>query len=181
MRRTPNQGSASDAFKNAIETVKTNIRWTQKNLDSIFNWLQTATLPPKVTWRLPGDLYPYHYNINIKPYFRVTERPESYDGSVDIMFMCLSNTNKLVFHSAGLTLINSTMSLSSTSDSQFQQPSVLPWSYDPVNSQVTMELSGGQMFRAGFNYTFSVSFTGIPSGNNLGFYRTTYNVNGQDR
>lgn len=43
IRRTPNLGVTTEAFKNAIETIKTNIRWTQKNLKTIQDWLMIAS------------------------------------------------------------------------------------------------------------------------------------------
>ena len=43
VRRTPNLGVTTDAFRNAIETIKTNIRWTKKNLQPIFQWLQDSS------------------------------------------------------------------------------------------------------------------------------------------
>ncbi len=41
--RTSNLGVAADAFKSAIETIRTNVRWTQKNVKSIYTWLQETT------------------------------------------------------------------------------------------------------------------------------------------
>ena len=45
--QTPNLGPASEAFKNAIETIETNIRWTDINLSAINKWL-TELAPRKL-------------------------------------------------------------------------------------------------------------------------------------
>jgi hypothetical protein len=109
----------------------------------------------------------------VKPYFKVTTRPETYDGAVKIHFRCDKDTDKLILHSIGLILDNSTLSLTGTGG--FLDYSNFPWKYDPVTSFLTIELEGGRMFRAGQTYTFSVEFQGRPQTNNLGFFRTSYN------
>lgn len=43
IKRTPNLGNAAEAFQNALETIQTNIRWTQKNMQPIFDWLKTES------------------------------------------------------------------------------------------------------------------------------------------
>ncbi|CAF0920546.1 unnamed protein product [Brachionus calyciflorus] len=40
IERAQDLGVAADAFKQAIEKINTNIRWKEKNLDSIHNWLK---------------------------------------------------------------------------------------------------------------------------------------------
>ena len=39
IKRTPNLGIASDAFKQSLENIKTNIRWIETNKNNINTWL----------------------------------------------------------------------------------------------------------------------------------------------
>lgn len=49
VKQTSNLGPAAEAFKNAIETIQTNIRWTQMNLKPIREWLAALPKPaPKL-------------------------------------------------------------------------------------------------------------------------------------
>jgi len=40
MQQNPDQGVATDAFKESIETINTNIRWMKTNFDSIAQFLE---------------------------------------------------------------------------------------------------------------------------------------------
>ena len=41
MQQNPDQGVATDAFKESIETINTNIRWMKTNFDSIAQFQST--------------------------------------------------------------------------------------------------------------------------------------------
>lgn len=138
-------------------------------------------MTPKVNHRLPDALYPLHYDITIQPYFRVTERPETYDGTVSILFKASRDTNKLVLHAKSLEITNTTLQLSSTTDTQFTQWNNFPWTYDPVTSFLIVDLGTDRTFRAGFNYTFRTSFKGRSESDNAGIFRASYEINGQTR
>lgn len=131
-------------------------------------------IPPTINWRLPTDLYPRHYDLTIQPYFRSSEEPMNYDGKVRIRFECMRDTNKLVFHSSGLSIDNASLAITNIDDFAFPSFSNFPWTYDSVTSQVTIQLTGGRMFKAGRNYMFSASYTARASSNNLGFYKSRY-------
>jgi aminopeptidase 2 len=134
---------------------------------------------PKVNHRLPDALYPTRYDIVIKPYFRVTERPENYDGSVSITFRASRDTNKLVLHARQLEIVNTTLQLSSTTDTQFAAWNGFSWTYDSVTSLLTVDLGNTRTFRSGFLYVFKTDFKGKSLSDNLGIYRTSYMDNGQ--
>ena len=87
-RNKNNLGLASDAFSQALENINTNIRWIEKNLQSVHEWLNTQINPIELTinYRLPKSLVPYHYALTIQPYFNVTVKPEYYLGMERIDF-----------------------------------------------------------------------------------------------
>lgn len=133
-------------------------------------------LEERVEYRLPTDLSPYLYDLTIQPYFKPTQMPETYDASIKIHFTCLNDTNKLVLHmnNQDLTINNSTLSLSSSTDASFTSLNNFQWSYDNITNFFKVILTGGRMFRANNNYTFTASFGGKIQANNVGFYRTSY-------
>lgn len=133
-------------------------------------------MEPQINYRLPDNFYPLRYEITVRPYFTVTTMPQTFDGYVKILFRCQTNTNKLVLHSIGLILDNSTLGMSASSlDSDNVPISNVPWKYDHVTSFLTFELPDGYMFRAGRSYTFYGSYQGRLQANNLGLFRTSYN------
>lgn len=119
-------------------------------------------------------MYPNRYDLTIQPYFRSIDEPMSYDGSVRIEFSCSKDTDKLVLHALELVPDNTTLSIVSINDASFAAFTRFPWTYDSVTSQLTIQLTGGRLFRAGRSYAFSVSFTNKPATNDLGFYKTSY-------
>ena len=66
---------------------------------------------------MPKNLVPYHYDLTIKPYFKVDEVPKFYDGHVIINFTCIEDTNKLVLNMKNLDL--NYMLINSDQDSDF--------------------------------------------------------------
>jgi hypothetical protein len=43
MTKYPDQGVASNAFKQSLETINGNVRWMSKNAESIGQWLSDNT------------------------------------------------------------------------------------------------------------------------------------------
>ena len=79
-RNQNNLGVATEAFSRALENINTNIRWLEKNLLSVHEWLDAQINPiePTINYRLPKNLVPFLYNLTIQPYFNVTQKPEYY-------------------------------------------------------------------------------------------------------
>lgn len=126
-----------------------------------------------VNYRIPDDLQPYLYDLTFKMYFKPDEMPEYYDGTAMIHFTCVKSTSKLVLHARELEISNSTLSLTSESDSAFTTMTNFPWTYDPITHLLTVDLKT-QTFKPNLNYTFSVSFKGFTTDDRIGFYRTAY-------
>ena len=136
--------------------------------------INTIVEPP-VSYRLPKNLVPYHYDLTIQPYFSVTEVPEYFMGQVAIHFRCVQPTHKFVIHMKDLEVYNSTIKISSSTDADFSELKGLKWDYDAETSFLTISLlSEGQVFRAGNNYTFESEYKGFSKNDNIGFYRTLY-------
>jgi aminopeptidase N len=92
---------------------------------------------------------------------------------VKISFTCLVDTYKLALHSRLLDINNSSLQLTSLTDSAFAPMSNFKYMYDSITHILTVDL-GNQMFRANNNYTFSASFRGYTRDDNMGFFRSSY-------
>ena len=79
-RNRNNLDVATEAFSRALENINTNIRWLEKNLRSVHEWLDAQINPiePIINYRLPKSLVPFYYNLTMQPYFNVTQKPEYY-------------------------------------------------------------------------------------------------------
>ena len=124
-------------------------------------------------YRLPKDLKPSNYLIDIKPYFNSTTKPEYFEGKVTIDFECLKDTSVLVLHMNNLELNNSTLVITST-DSNYVSPKNFVYTYDTETHFFTATFPNSQSFKANNKYSFSVEFKGYLKDDNLGFYRTSY-------
>jgi aminopeptidase N len=112
--------------------------------------------------------------LTIQPFFKPDEQPETFNGTVRIDFECNKTTNKLVMHMIDIRLDNSTIKISSQTDTQFSEVSPA-WTYDNVTNFLTFELD--KPFTAGYNYSFQVSYEGQVRSDLTGFYRTYYEDN----
>lgn len=125
---------------------------------------------------MPSDLSPTHYDLTIQPYFKPTDPPEMYKAWIAIDFTCTHETDKLVLHmnAVNLKLDNSTLKLTSSSDSSFGAWEEFAWSWDSVTSFFTVRLEQARRFRVGQEYRFEVAFEGKIQDNLVGFYRSSY-------
>jgi hypothetical protein len=126
---------------------------------------------PLPNYRLPKNLVPYHYDLTIKPYFKVDEIPRFYDALVVINFTCVHETNKLTLNMKNLEL--SHMVLTSESDSVFKMVRNISWTYDHESTFFTADF-GDRSFKKNTNYSFAVKFRGFTDSDNIGFYRSSY-------
>lgn len=130
---------------------------------------------------MPKDLTPTLYEMTLKPYFKVETMPEYYDTTLDLHFTCVSQTNKLVLHMKNLQINNSSLKITSSTDSQFKEVKEFPWSHD-VEADFFIAEFPTNPFRPGNSYTFSIEFRGFLLSDERGFYRTYYNdSNGNQR
>jgi len=202
-RNQNNLGGATEAFSQALENINTNMRWKEKNLQLVHEWLSEQINPivvePTINYRLPKSLVPYHYDLLIQPFFRATEKPEYYEcvERIDFRYLlnnnkvfmftplslsltslkssrCVADTDKFVLHMKNLDIKNNTLKIVSDS---FGTIANFVWSYDNETSFLTVDLSSvtpKRTFLANNNYSFYAEFKGYITDDLLGFYRTSY-------
>ena len=113
----PNLGSGARAMEQAIENCKANIKWMERNEGPISEWLTEVTSgpiepPEPIDVRLPLNVYPLHYNLELKPDFYGPD-PEafSFEGKVEVFVECRVATNRIVLHVNKLTIEEGTVRL----------------------------------------------------------------------
>ncbi len=117
---------------------------------------------------------PYFYEIALDVDFnRTTKNYFEYKGAVKISFACLNSTRSLVFHVDNLKIENSSLRLESPSDASFTHVDAFYWTND-YERQFFIANFTRPLFKAGHNYTLSLSYTGYLKDDNAGFYRSSY-------
>lgn len=172
--RHPDLGSASLDFRKTIEIVKTNVRWMNKNFNTISDWLKVKTKESKMVtkYRLPSQLRPIAYDIFLQPYFTSTKAPESFLGKIRIDFNCSEDTNRLVLHMKDLVLNGSTLMVSSITDTNYMTLRNFTYCYDDDAEVFLADFV--QVFRRNHVYSFYVDFMGSLTNDNKGLYRSSY-------
>jgi aminopeptidase N len=78
-------------------------------------------------------------------------------------------------HKLNLELFNSTIKITSKTDSQFGVYENLAWTYDPVTDFLTFTLN--KPFTIGNNYSFEASYKGLVNTDQVGIYKSFYTDN----
>ena len=177
----PNQGSAAREVKISRDKIKANINWLKLSYSSIEKFLiEFQPSIEKIDYRLPKNLVPYHYNSLVKPQFvNLVNNGYTYEGEVTISFRCIEDTNRLIFHINKLLIVNSTLKVTSLTDTPFTDIVGFSWTNDFERQFFVANLA--QTFKANNNYTVFVQFTGYLTDDNAGFYRSSYLDNNQQR
>ena len=179
----PNQGSAARDIRFSIDKIKANVKWMESSFASLSDWLangQTVVEQPKLDYRLPTDLLPSHYDVFVSFQFE-NEFDDSfpYDGEVKIDFRCIKDTSKLVLHIHDLDIDNSSLVLSSTTDSSFGVLREFNWYNDFTREFFVADLT--KQLKAGQNYSLSMKFIGYLTDDLRGFYRSSYMINNKEK
>ena len=89
----------------------------------------TITTPVKINYRLPTDLLPYFYDIEISLKYNNEELGDMFDGTVYIDVDCKKDTNKVILHIKELDIKNDTITITDKSNSSFELKN-LKWEHD---------------------------------------------------
>lgn len=139
----------------------------------------TTTAPPKINYRLPGDLKPYFYDISLSFKYVNEEVQEQFDGTSTISFECKKTTNKVVLHIKNLDIKNHTIKVVDNANPSFNFTDI-PWEHDEEREFFTALLPAN--LQASRNYTITIGYVGYLLQDNVGFYKSSYtNANGEKR
>ena len=129
--RGVSHGSADMELKVAVDSIRANVKWFARSYDSIARWLRTrqkeqndneqldqgveAVKAEGVDYRLPTNLRPLFYDLRLRPYIGFDYYDEkksfTFDGHLNLTFVCETPTDRIVMHSKFLTLNRSTIRL----------------------------------------------------------------------
>jgi aminopeptidase N len=140
------------------------------------NWFisnQNFQDSPKLNYRLPTDLLPFHYDVlSTFQFINVVNNGFPYTGETTISFSCKQTTSSLIFHINKLDIDNSSLSLKSLTDSNFNELKAFNWYNDFTRHFFIANLTS--QLKAGHNYTLTVKYVGYLTDDNAGFYRSSY-------
>ena len=123
--------------------------------------------------RLPRDLFPYHYDIDITPDFYRPEPPFPFNGTVSISFDCVQSTNVLTVNVYQLSVTSVTVSVSPDSETTPPTPTVTGWTIEEAADFLHIDVLNA--FLPGAKYIATISYTGFVSiGTGYGFYADSY-------
>ena len=123
--------------------------------------------PSVSNWRLPMNLKPIHYTIELKPdIYAKTETDFYTEGHVIIQIACIKSTQDILIHSYKLNISNISVVVSSVTIT------VLETSYDEENQMLTISLE--EKILEGSNLTLKIEFQGPLKNDLMGFYYSTY-------
>ncbi|XP_076080855.1 aminopeptidase N-like [Mytilus galloprovincialis] len=131
----------------------------------------TTTPPGSRSVRLPLNLYPVLYDLELQPFIYDRNPADFYfKGKVKIEMECRRSTNEIVLHSNKLNITTSSVTITPMS---FGQSIINPTiEFDTVNQFLILKTS--TQFIVGSIYTVYIEFTGPLLPDLAGFYQSSY-------
>lgn len=142
--------------------------WVIDSMPAGAKWLKKHLKKTTITnWRLPNDLKPMHYIIELKPDIYLENATDFYsEGWVKIEIACLNSTQNILLHSQMLNISNISVVVAS------EVIPVLETSHDDGNEMLTIRLA--KEIRESSNVTLKMEFRGPIKNDLMGLYYSTY-------
>lgn len=143
----------------------------------------TTSTPELLNYRLPIDLKPFFYELEIQAYIGPEEEYQdkafTYTGTNKMHFTCKKETNKIVFHALELVINGDDLVLTTDNQSIMQttikmNPKIV---YDEKMEYWTVTVE--ETLKADTNYTLKVPYSGKILTKMFGFYQASYQENGK--
>jgi hypothetical protein len=144
--------------------------------DLILNINSKANEP--INYRLPTNLKPTLYELTIKPYIgeNYNDKSFTFEGYVNISFICLNQTNKIILHAKDLFIRSTKLyEINNSYFSGISYNEILIDNnlyYDDIREFIIINLNKDCV--NGNNYVISINYTGVISNSLAGFYRSSY-------
>ena len=135
--------------------------------------MSTCPIKPINTakYRLPTNLKPYSYELEIKPYIGNFEMYQNksftFTGIVKIYFSCIEQTNEIVLHSKGLNITSVRLSINRNNVETTGE-----FAINTENDFLTIYTRS--MLQINTNYSIMIEFNGLILDKLYGFYRSSY-------
>jgi aminopeptidase N len=124
--------------------------------------------------RLPLDLIPVHYDLDIVPDFYDNEPPFEFLGTVAITFDCVTATSVLTVNSVRMDITDVGLSVSANSPISAADPVLTGFSLEPAADFLHINVESP--FEVGAQYMVAITFNGTVNSNNYqsGLYWDSY-------
>ncbi|XP_035165369.1 leucyl-cystinyl aminopeptidase isoform X2 [Oxyura jamaicensis] len=132
-------------------------------MELIYPLATNGKLFPWAKMRLPSDVVPLHYDLELQPNLTTLK----FSGSVKIVVNVLQVTRKIVLHSSGLNITKA--SLTSKGGSQAKPVELLEY---PLHDQIA--IMAPEALLVGQNYTVNIEYSSNLSDTYYGFYKISY-------
>ncbi|CAG2231963.1 ANPEP [Mytilus edulis] len=131
---------------------------------------QTTTPGSTRNVRLPLNLYPTLYDVELQPYMYEGDAKDFYfTGKVTIEMQCIKSTNEIVLHSNKLNISEQSIKVMQMGSGSQISHSV---EFDKVNQFLI--LKSNTQFMMGSNYSVFIEFRGPLTGDLAGLYLSSY-------
>ena len=152
---------------------------TTTTLSTTSTAVPTTTVPPEVqSARLPLDLIPIHYDVDIKADI-YTGNPKNFSksGHVRIHFECKNATDMITLHISGLTVTDGTIKLF-MADGVTPGPGIGNHTIDSRRQFLLISLTSPMT--SGMTYVVEMMYTGPLTRNLFGMYYSSFQRDGKD-
>uniref|UniRef100_A0A8C4QNE0 Aminopeptidase n=1 Tax=Eptatretus burgeri TaxID=7764 RepID=A0A8C4QNE0_EPTBU len=122
----------------------------------------TTPSQDQFSYRLPNNVIPIHYELELQPFLDLNDDAYNFSGKVKIFMQCTNSTSTLLVHSHKLQY-DGPISLT---DDEEQTLNVTP-GFDTKHQYLTLDVN----LTAGKSYTFAANFRGNLTNDLAGFYR----------
>jgi aminopeptidase N len=124
--------------------------------------------------RLPIELVPINYNLELRPDIYTGSPPFLFGGSVDIRFRCVDVTGIVYLNSVGLVI--ESVNISIAADSPVTGPDPIPIRWELDDGLEFFKLFLDDVLLVGAEYVITLTFSGTmnPPTNGFGLYWGSY-------
>ncbi|OXB83645.1 UNVERIFIED_CONTAM: hypothetical protein H355_015293 [Colinus virginianus] len=133
-----------------------------RTMELIYPLATNGKLFPWAKIRLPSDVVPLHYDLDLQPNLTTLK----FTGSVKIVVNVTQVTKKIVLHSSGLNITKTTIT---STGGQEKPVELLEY---PLHDQIAVMTP--ESLLAGQNYTVNLEFSSNLSDTYYGFYKISY-------
>ncbi|XP_023246433.1 aminopeptidase N-like [Copidosoma floridanum] len=162
-------------MRRSINLANFELKWFNKHSSIIIDWIKKKTEENTSHYRLPSNIVPKSYSINLIPKF---EPDFIFEGRVEIEAKIQVATKKIVLHSDQLKIDEKNLFISSYGE-KVEMYNVINTFYEEQYHFYVIELKSTLREETFINIT--ITYTGNLNTEMRGFYRSSYDIQDKKR